>query len=241
MFKKKPNAFLPFPCRLCTANFATQDHLMCHIDECHEGVAEYRKRLFYWASQVDAARPVAPQEWRLCVEAFAEHLVTGSPEWPACASQAGVAASEEKPQWWGPGPLRVLESPVQFESLGPAVDPACAQEAVAPRERRSRRDVRSRVACCVCARLRWAEDVQRVFFWRQPARSEESSFIRDTKPAASGGSTPRQRAQALLCPDRYHRRWRFAREGPDGASVEGGIPLAELEASCVRDPGAGGR
>ena len=242
VFDKKPYALPPFPCRLCAANFATQNNLMRHIDECHEGWAEYRKRMFYLASQVGAVRPVAPQEWRMCVEAFAEHLVTGSSEWPACDSRAGVAVSQDKPQWWKAGPLRLLESPVRLESLGPSVDPAhsCSQEAEEPRERRSRRAIRHRVACCVCARLHWEEDVQRVFFWRQPARGEEPSFIRDTKRAARGGSSPRRRAQALLCPGRYYRRWRFAREGPDGEIVEGGIPLAELEASCVRDPGDGG-
>ena len=70
-----------------------------------------------------------------------------------------------------------------------------------------------------------------------------------TEEAAGGGEgearvmrlTQRQRAHELLAPARYHARWRFLRVGDDGVSREGGIPLAELEASAVRDPGPDGQ
>ena len=41
------------------------------------GVSEYRKRLFFLLSRVEAMGPVPPQLWRHAVEAFAEDLGVG--------------------------------------------------------------------------------------------------------------------------------------------------------------------
>ena len=33
--------------------------------------------------------------------------------------------------------------------------------------------------CCVCARLHWADELQRVHFWRQPPDAPERSLLCD--------------------------------------------------------------
>ena len=198
----------------------------------------------------------------MCVEAFAEHLVTGSPDWPVCpaATPADKTGGAGAPRDWckssgqdaaavGPG-----GSPVDVDALG--APPADGDDAGA-QPGSDRRAVRCRLACCVCARLDWAENLRRVHFWRQPDGAAARSFLCDADPqpiartdeAAGGGEgearvnrlTQRQRAHELLAPARYHARWRFLRVGDDGVSREGGIPLAELEASAVRDPGPDGQ
>ena len=270
-FDADPIALPPFPCRLCDKNFATRESFMQHVEQRHNGWPEYRKRLFYLAEHWDGVRPIRPQEWRACVEAFAEHLVTGSSDWPACPAAAGAAeapAADAPREWWkaaGAGGDQVGEvgvgaSPVDIGALGgvPPPPPPYAEDAGAEADS-ARRAVRCRIACCVCARLDWADNLRRVHFWRQPegAAAGERSILCDAEPqpparaeeAAGGGEgearamrmTQRQRAQQLLAPARYHARWRFVREDADGVAWEGGIPLKELEASAVRDPGPDGQ
>ena len=80
---------------------------MDHVRSAHHGWPEYRKRLFYlaeqWPERDDDVRPVRPQEWRQCVEAFSENLVTGSHDWPACAAPADsgeATAAPDPPRIW---------------------------------------------------------------------------------------------------------------------------------------------
>ena len=123
-----------------------------------------------------------------------------------------------------------------------------------------RQALRSRVACSVCARLDWGGTREDVYLWQQPEGCGRRSCISDEMPRAprgkggvageggthgggegDGGSVQRVAREVvadLLSPERYQKRWAFKLEG---AGRIGGIPLAELEASAVRDPGPGGR
>ncbi|MCP4501829.1 MAG: hypothetical protein GY822_17860, partial [Deltaproteobacteria bacterium] len=245
-FKPVPEALPPFPCRLCDQNFATHATFMQHVHDEHHGWPEYRKRLFYLAEQLDGVQPVRPQEWRQCVDAFSEHLVTGSADWPACAAPAesgeAGAASQDAPRNWWKAPAADGEVPPGGTDMAPvdidALGAAPAESDVAGADPgQSRRAVRARIGCCVCARLHWADELQRVHFWRQPPDAPERSLLCDDEPqrpsraelqkaaeaeeaTESAGAqaqamrmTQRQRAHALLDPARYHARWRFAREG----------------------------
>ena len=260
-FDADPIALPPFPCRLCDKNFATRESFMQHVEERHNGWPEYRKRLFYLAEHWDGVRPIRPQEWRACVEAFAEDLVTGSSDWPACPAAAGSAeapAADAPSEWWKPAgaggdvEVGVGASPVDIGALGVPPPPPPYAEGTGAEAGLTRRAVRCRIACCVCARLDWADKLRGVYFWRQPEGAGERSILCDAEPQpparaeeAAGGEgearamrmTQRQRAQQLLAPARYQARWRFVRESEDGVSRAGGIPLKELEASAVRDPG----
>merc|ERR1712113_1246221 len=273
-FKPVPEALPPFPWRLCDQNFATHATFMQHVRSKHHGWPEYRKRLFYLAEQLDGVQPVRPQDWRQCVDAFSEHLVTGSADWPACSAPAesgeAGAASQDAPRNWWKAPAADGEVPPGGTDMAPvdidALGAAPAESDVAGADPgQSRRAVRARIGCCVCARLHWADELQLVHFWRQPPDAPERSLLCDDQPqrpsraelqkaaeaeeaTESAGAqaqamrmTQRQRAHALLDPARYHARWRFAREGADGTRHEGGIPLRELEASAVRDPGPDGK
>ncbi len=250
-FAPVPEALPPFPCRLCDENFGTREDFEVHVRTRHAGWAEYRKRLFYLASSFEHVRPVTPQEWRQCVEAFTEHLVTGSGEWPAGVRDLEDAG--EPSRWWCDaverGPDEVPASPVNFAALGPAPANDAAEGGV------GRRSVRHRLACAVCARLDWADRRELVHLWEQPVGQAEKSIIRDVpvpptrRDAAQGAAaapataqTPRQLVAEFLSPERYWSRWRFAHKvEATGEVIEGGIPLAELEASAVRDPGPEGR
>ena len=75
------------PCRLCSKDFATLQSLQTHIQVCHKGMAEYRKRLWYEASgEGKPVRPVKPQIWRLTSATMVEELVSGTSAWPPCAA-----------------------------------------------------------------------------------------------------------------------------------------------------------
>jgi hypothetical protein len=123
-------------------------------------------------------------------------------------------------------------------------------EALGSVESDRRRVIRHRKACCVCARSRWATELDDVYFFDLPPGSSEAAIITDDRvdvrageafqrkadPEAPPPPTRRSMAQALLSPQTYHDRWRFPLAG--GAGV-GGIPLEELQASAVRDPTTG--
>ena len=91
-FEQDPTALPPYVCRLCPAGFASRDAFEQHINAEHASPVEYRKRLFYLESSFLGVRPVLPQVWRHCTEAFTEHLVTGHEAWPACAVSPGSAS-----------------------------------------------------------------------------------------------------------------------------------------------------
>ena len=262
VFDSRPLALPPFPCRLCrSANFATRERLETHCEAEHGGWDEYRKVVFYLEQQ--RPTPVTAQVWRLSVGHFVEELITGSEVWPECLDVDGQEPRTEQPVLprddcdASRGMEAVaIDSSTCAEPAAEAFPAAVAMANAAPgteAEMRSafeergaervaaavvddrRAVVRHRKACAVCARLDWHNNLREVLFWRQAARSETRSFICDD--AGSGSVSPREAAHVLLSPERYHRRWRFA--GADGR--EGGIPLAELEASCVREPGRHGR
>ena len=252
-FKREPEALPPYPCRLCEGNFGTEATFRTHVSQEHCGWAEYRKRLFHLAGSFEGVRPVTPQEWRLCVEAFTEDLITGTGDWPMCGAERWASWRElpAAEAWWQEGPLeteqgRVPVSPVRLEALGepPAAD-SLPQDS-------TRRRVRCRVPCCVCARLGWESERHFVHLWRQPSESPRQSIIQDVCAPRRRGEearrTPREEVAEFFAPERYHRRWHFdlRRERISSSSsmaevVEGGIPLGELEASAVRDPEPGGR
>ena len=106
-FDQAPSSLPPHPCRLCDESFATLDCLLSHLECRHHGFLEYRKELFFKQQQLDAVRRITPQEWRHCLEGFAEELVTGSSDWPQCPAywKKGVI-SERKMQRKFPGVLK---------------------------------------------------------------------------------------------------------------------------------------
>ena len=155
----------------------------------------------------------------MCIRdrAFSEHLITGSHDWPACAAaadsgEAAAAAPDAPRTWWKPPspdgdvpPAGVEMPPVDIDAL---VAAPAGPDAAGPEPGLSRRAVRSRVACCVCARLHWADELQRVHFWRQPDGAGERSLLCDDEPqrptraeqeAAGGGTSDGGGAQAQAC------------------------------------------
>ena len=163
--------------------------------------------------------------------------------------------------WWRRGGGSAAEGPVNLAALGPKPP----SEDGVPEERGGaarRRRIRCRVACAVCARLDWDTTRRYVHFWKQPEEAREQSIIGDglargratpsfVDDAAGGscaetqadpsGATPREMAWQLFDPERYHRRWCFRRTAPGFEGALGGIPLEELRASAVRDPGVDGQ
>ena len=93
--------------------------------------------------------------------------------------------------------------------------------------------------CCVCARRKWSGDVEDVYFFEPPEYSSEKALFEretvDEKRQTVGvpPDTRRNEAHRLFSPYSYFRRWSFSLPGGEGL---GGIPLRELQASCVRDP-----
>ena len=85
----EPTPLPPHPCMLCSGAYATAAQLETHIRCSHGGLSEYRKRLFFLASQADAVGKVNPQLWRHIVEAFSEEFVTGEQDWPECGHVDG--------------------------------------------------------------------------------------------------------------------------------------------------------
>merc|ERR1712113_1100308 len=115
----------------------------------------------------------------------------GSAEWPECpaaaAASGGDAADPPRAWWRQPGSAGGLPadaggagaSAVDIDALGAvpaAVGGAYAEPAA------GRRAVRARVACCVCARLHWSDELRHVYFWRQPEGAVERSFLCDEQP-----------------------------------------------------------
>ena len=85
VFDERAVALAPFPCMLCEQQYATAALLGQHVDAAHCGMDEYRKAIFHQRAGFEGVRAVTPQEWRLVVGKFAEHLVTGRREWPECS------------------------------------------------------------------------------------------------------------------------------------------------------------
>jgi len=116
-FSKEPVALPPHPCMLCDAAFATKADLEHHVVARHAGVQEYRKRLFFLQSSFESIGPVPPALWRHSVEAFAEHFVTGSSDWPSCASSWESPSGPKTPWDWGAAPGGRVPSEVEFKSM----------------------------------------------------------------------------------------------------------------------------
>ena len=57
-FGQDGHAMPPFPCMLCEKDFATRETFLTHVQACHCGISEYRKRVF-WLSR-ELGRPVRP-------------------------------------------------------------------------------------------------------------------------------------------------------------------------------------
>jgi hypothetical protein len=145
-------------------------------------------------------------------------------------------------RWWiqdvpGEVGLRVHESPVQLNALGPVPENVDAMPA-------SRRCVRSREPCAVCARFGWERDL--VHMWKQPGGSVQHSIICDgarthrhqtrddgyfngEAEEAGGGLhhdalDARMLVSELLSPVSYCKRWSFMdrderRLGPSSLSA----------------------
>jgi hypothetical protein len=196
-------------------------------------MAEYRKKLLRHAEETVVVP--SPQQWRLSVAKVAEELVTGTSFWPECvATDADVGL----PAWWSPN-----DGNTRPDSLGVNL------EAFGNQDSERRGCVRHRKACAVCARMHWHAELREVRFWpeqgevkgdclfgvAQSARGRRPSRVSDS--ADDEDVTARTRDayegyQELFSPQRYHERWRFV----DKQLLPGGIPLAELEASCVCAP-----
>ena len=259
-------ALPPAPCLLCSANFANWECLMQHVHQQHaeplglqvspsRTESEYRKTVLHLQGSFEGVLAVTPQQLRLAIGNFPEALLTGQSQWPECQELAEQGEQTEKP-WWPQAHAPTAAGPAN-EPMPPvdSVDYA----ALGGMDSARRASVRHRRACVVCARLAWHTEHEEVFFWKQHGDSPVQSFISDcagiacvqdegeaqeANPdgVANKGRTARQRAQKLLCPKRYHDRWQFTVPADaDQAAREGGIPLAELEASAVRDPGADGK
>ena len=158
--------------------------------------------------------------------------------------------------WWRPAAsgdkCKVHETSVNLEALGPA---SVSDAAGGPSSTGGRRSLRWRRACAVCARFDW--DHEDVYLWEREkpdiginvfrtgsaVRSveledpmDDGSASEATTPSTSSGLTPRELAHGLFfSPESYQRRWSFRRA--DGSV--GGIPLEELQASAVCEPGTG--
>ena len=104
-------------------------------------------------------------------------------------------------------------------------------------ERRS--SLRHRKECCVCARAKWAQEMEEVFFFRTPEGECEDALVADIEKggaavpvqedaagpeavAAAGEGSRRQLAQEMFSPERYHGRWSYSLPGHEGLG-NGGI------------------
>jgi hypothetical protein len=158
--------------------------------------------------------------------------------------------------WWLPAAsgdkCKVHEASVNLEALGPA---SASDAAGGVTSTEGRRCPRWRRACAVCARFDW--DHEEVYLWEREkpntgidvfrtgsaVRSAELEDPMDDGSASeasmssdSSGLAPRELAHGLFfSPESYQRRWSFRRA--DGSI--GGIPLEELQASAVCEPGTG--
>ena len=113
--------------------------------------------------------------------------------------------------------------------------------------------LRHRKECCVCARAKWVQEMEEVYFFRTPPGGCEDALVSEI--GMGGAAVPvredavgfehdssvqevsrRQLAQEMFSPERYHGRWSYSLPGHEAL---GGIPLAELRASAVPDPVTG--
>ena len=264
----EPGPLPPYPCQLCDQNFATRAFFHRHLEECHHGFDEYRKRLFYLMTRLEGLEAGRPQLWRHTVEAFTEELVTGERDWPECAIEG---EGEPRQHWWRLGSEKgderidtsaeafacqpcLPDEAVVHGSVSPAPLPSTIDLDALGRRGTSRRRVRCLVPCCVCARNDWASKRLWMHFWASPTHVQEGRVLlsdesykgkaqpdaglRDKAGLSQGDESfsARDWASWLLSPDRYRERWRFAQHSAS-AVKERGIPLEELQASAVREPG----
>ena len=174
---------------------------------------------------------------------FIERCEEGAP----LANGARAPRAWRRVLWWradDPG-RSVQDTSVRLDALGPVPQGDAPQD-------NSRRNVRRRTACAVCARFGWERDY--VYLWEQPEGSGQSClidppafgraaarlFVDDEASAGRGANRkgpldPRDAIADFLSPEAYWRRWCF--KSMDGRQC--GIPLQELRASAVRDPGTG--
>ncbi len=83
-FGQLPVALPPYWCRLCDADFASEEAFGVHKAAAHGGEVIYRLRVL-WKVEERGDAPVSGPEARAHVEAFAESMVTGSRGWAAGA------------------------------------------------------------------------------------------------------------------------------------------------------------
>jgi len=157
---------------------------------------------------------------------------------PDSADASDNGRSWRRVQWWcatEAGQEHVLDkSLVDLTALGGDAD-ACDGRG------QGRRRARTHEACAVCARAGWNRSYE--FFWDHPDPNRKRSFITSQPRATKGrskqemGVSPRDKMHTeWFAPQVYHGKWTFNRR--DGQGM-GGIPLGELEASSVREPGTG--
>jgi len=204
---------------------------------------------------------VTPQVWRHCSSTAVEEFVTGTDVWPECADEDLALQKESTlPSWWQEPDFGAafLEDFFEQKSSGTVTDKGSQQFAGGYVDRlgrvttervnlealgAERRGVRHTRSCAVCARQDWHTEFDEVLFWQQAASAGKECLFKDQlydvkrKPVLDGRlcGSALEVARHLFSPGRYAGRWRFVRK--DG--TYGGLPLAELEASCVREPGDG--
>ena len=144
------------------------------------------------------------------VEGFTEDLISGVGDWPRCSAENAPEAR----QWWKrlddealPASLRTLGYGVHLDALGQS------------RAGDSRRKLRCRTSCAVCARLKWESAMNYEYLWETglpestkglldghaktgPAKTEASIAARIEEPR-------RDIAHRLLSPETYAARWRL--------------------------------
>ena len=99
-----------------------------------------------------------------------------------------------------------------------AIEAYTVEKVTGHRDWGQRDTFRSKDACVCCARMRWSFDLRYLRFFQ----------LWEGRPEAMAA------AWELLSVERYHQRWSFTRED----KTLGGIPLAELQASSVTEPGS---
>ena len=232
-FSSDPLALPPYPCRLCSRNFGTEEAFQGHVAAEHAGCAEYRKRVIFLESSFAAVKPVPPQIWRHCVEACTEDLVSGSSSWPSCTSSSrdvpssGSVASSAAPAWWSDCDASSLGVHGLASDPGVGVDLGRGRCAVNARLLpENRQGVRCLLACVVCARRDWSSERTLVHLFRRPPDSLHPLIVHEepitTAHATSLGGpdlrTHRDAVSYLLFPERYYRRYCFSEIQDQSAS-----------------------
>jgi ASC-1-like (ASCH) protein len=129
-----------------------------------------------------------------------------------------------------------------------------SSEALGDENSPRRASVRHRRACCVCARMNWGTELKECYMFDAPLGKEHEALLRDTalrhhskeldkenahledSAKLAAGKTRLSSLRSLFSPKRYRDRWRFPDENNTVETSERGIPLEELEASCVYSP-----